>query len=65
MFGFLLEMECGVSAYCFHGDVFQQNIICKTGYPTLPGLSLFAVTAAPFLNSWLNTLSHCSSPLGI
>lgn len=42
MFGCLLETECDVSTYCFHGDVFQQSIIYKTGYHTLPGLSLFA-----------------------
>lgn len=67
MFGCLLEIECDVSTYCFHGDVFQQNIICKTGFRTLPGLSLFALIAAPFLNSWQNTLSHSSSqsPFGI
>lgn len=42
MFGCLLETECDVSTYCFHGDVFQQSIIYKTGFHTLPGLSLFA-----------------------
>lgn len=42
MFGCLLETECDVSTYCFHGDVFQQSIMYKTGYHTLPGLSLFA-----------------------
>lgn len=25
MFGCLLEIECGVSTYCFHGDVLQQK----------------------------------------
>lgn len=49
MFGCLLETECDVSSYCFHGDVFQQSSIYKTGYQTLPGLSLFALTAAFYL----------------
>lgn len=49
MFGCLLEIECVVSTYCFHGDVFQQSIIYKTRYQTLAGLSLFALTAALYL----------------
>lgn len=65
MFGCLLEIECSVSTYCFHGDVCNRNIIYKTGYHTLPGLYLFALTAAPLLNSWQKTLSYCSSHVPI
>lgn len=67
MFGCLLEIDCYVSTYCVHGDVFQWSIIYKTRYQTLPGLSLFALTAAPLLNSWQNKLLHCSfqSPFDI
>lgn len=47
MFGCLLEIQCDVRMYCFHGDVFQQSISCEAGYQILPGFSLFALTAAP------------------
>lgn len=60
MFGCLLEMQCDVSTYNFHSDVFQQRVV-KTGYQTLHGLGVFAVTAAPLFNSWQNILSHSSS----
>lgn len=39
----------------------NRTSFAKTGYQTLPGISLFALTAAPLLNSWQNTLSHYSS----
>lgn len=61
MFGCVRGIQCDVRAYCFHGDVFEQSIHSETGYPILPGLSLFALTAAPLLDSWQNVPSHCSS----
>lgn len=47
--------------------MFSNRISFAKEYRTLPGLSLFALIVAPFLNSWQNTVSHCSSqsPFGI